>query len=285
VPNPYDWLEDLSSHETKTFVTAQNKSLDEYLDDPMLEEPKIKLLDMLQSILGQVVMKQVPHAAGSYYLFRVAGSGREFPVTWRVRKDLIRKWVGASDASLQDPYLQSQLEIFHDEAEEGRIVIASGVSWSGKYWAYNASMHGSDWGSIKVRDVETAQVLADEVHDTKFDNKSVPITWLGDRGFFYQYWEPCGTSRGNPQLRFHTLGRPQAEDEVVYQDPAHPSHCLSVTISDDGSLAFLHIYEAGPISQVCAARILNLDKASPEHDQLDLVFDIDICDNFLSLWE
>lgn len=100
VPNPYDWLEDLSSHETKTFVTAQNKSLDEYLDDPMLEEPKIKLLDMLQSILGQVVMKQVPQAAGSYYLFRVAGSVREFPVTWRVRKDLIRKWVGASDASL-----------------------------------------------------------------------------------------------------------------------------------------------------------------------------------------
>lgn len=285
VLKPYDWLEDRNSDETKAFVAAQNELLEKYLADPALEEPKMKLMSILQTMLSQAVIRQPPQAAGKYYLLRVAGRGHEFPVTLRIRKDLIRKCINPSDTTLNDTAFQAQLEFFHDEGKDKQMLITSSCSRSGKYWAYSSSVQGSDWGTIKVKEVQTGQVLPDEVSDSKFDSKKWPITWLGDRGFFYQYWEPEGQKRGPPQLRFHALGRPQAEDEVVYQDAAHPGYRFSITISDDTALAFLYIYEAGPMARVQAARILSNDQAVSSDSRLALDFSIDICNNFRSQWE
>jgi prolyl oligopeptidase len=79
---------------------------------------------------------------------------------------------------------------FHDEAASGAgKLLSSGVSGSGKYWAYCTSVEGPDWGIIRVKEVETGRELQEEIRDTKFNNSRKPITWLGNSGFFYQFWQ------------------------------------------------------------------------------------------------
>jgi prolyl oligopeptidase len=284
IPNPYDWLEDVHIDETHDFVTAQNRALDKYLSDPItLEEPQKILLDILQPMLSQIVMSHVPQSAGRYYLLRVSGRGREFPVTFRVHKDALRDFLKRPPESIHT--FQSQFEIFHDENDDGgHILISSGVSRSGKHWVYNSSIQGSDWGVIKVKDVDTSRILSDEIHDTKFNNKVLPITWLRDHGFFYQYWQPLGKTRRNPQLRFHILGKPQTEDEVIYEDASNPGHCFSVALSDDGGYAFLNIYETGHTSQIRAARIRSLEDGR-HAEKLNWTFDINISNDFQYQWQ
>jgi prolyl oligopeptidase len=268
VPNPYDWLDNPNGEETQAFMAAQNALLDQYLMDPALEKPKNKLIGLLQS-------------AASYYLLRVGGRGHEHFVTFKVRKERIREFLQTSEHGHKHSI--SALTIFHDEADEGQVMIASGVSGSGKYWAYNTSVQGSDWGVIRVKDVETAQTLPDEVHDSKVNTTiSAPIIWLGDRGFFYQYWKKQGQGRANPQIRFHVIGQPQEEDEIIYEDTAHPGYCFSSTVSDDGALVFLHVYAFRRTSQVRAARVPAADDSSR---RLNLNFDIDVSDDFSYQWE
>jgi prolyl oligopeptidase len=278
VPDPYDWMDDLTSQETEVFLEAQNALLSQYLTDPVLEEPRTKLVKLLQSIQTNTFINDIPLSAGRFYILRVGGRGHSHCMTFKIPKARIREFLEAPANVDGD----SLLEILHDEAVENQVVIATGVSRSGKYWAYNASVAGSDWGVIRVKDIETGQMLPDEIHDNKFNTKPARISWLDDRGFFYQYWKPDGEGRSPPQLRFHVLGEAQAKDEVVYEDPSCPGRCFWATVSHDGALVFLHVYAAGWASQVYAARISRADVVT---SKLNLEFKSTISNDFSSQWE
>lgn len=278
VLDPYDWMDDLTGQETEAFLEAQNALLSQYLTDPILEEPRIKLVRLLQSIQTNAFIKDIPLSAGRFYILRVGGRGHSHCMTFKISKPRIREFLQAPENVDAD----SLLEILHDEAVEDQVVIATGISRSGKYWAYNVSVAGSDWGVIRVKDVETGQMLPDEIHDNKFNTKPARISWLDDRGFFYQYWKPDGEGRSPPQLRFHALGEPQAEDEVVYEDPSSPGQCFWATVSHDGALVFLHLYATGLASHVYAARISRADVVT---SKLNLEFKSTISNDFSSQWE
>jgi hypothetical protein len=69
VPNPYDWLEDISSDETREFVAAQNAALDRYLStDTSGSSAKNSFMTLLQSLVQGEVVNQAPQSAGTYYL-------------------------------------------------------------------------------------------------------------------------------------------------------------------------------------------------------------------------
>ncbi len=53
---------------------------------------------------------------------------------------------------------------------------------SGSLFAYSIHQSGSDWQSIRFKDVSTGEVLPDELHWVKFSG----IAWSGDeKGIFY----------------------------------------------------------------------------------------------------
>lgn len=290
VPNPYDWLEDPSGQETQDFVAAQNVAFQEFLEDPALQGPRADLAGHLRAMHGVAAVTNVPYAVGEEYFFRVAGRGREFPVTYRARKGdfsgLFPRRLGtASNSGGDGP--RELLEVFHDDGMGGGVLISSGFSATGAYWAYNTSVNGSDWGVVRVKDTKTSETLSDEVHHTKFTTTmATPISWLGDRGFFYQYWPGGPEKPGNAQLRFHVVGTSQERDEIVYQDDANSGHTFKASVSQDASLVFLQIYRAGRTSQVWAARVSPSTNCRAKSLQnLELKFDIKFCDNSDSEWE
>ncbi|KAK5991738.1 Prolyl oligopeptidase A-like protein [Cladobotryum mycophilum] len=282
VPNPYDWLEDRQNDETCEFVTTQNAILDSYLSaDTSSPEIKTNLMTILQSLVQGEVISQVPQSAGLYYLLRVPGCGRAFPITVKVKKDDLSSFLEHSSSAETTLSAPKSPQVLHDESDDGGgNLLSSGVSKSGKYWAYSTSVHGSDWGVIKVKDTETGHVLQDKIRDTKFNNAIKPITWWGDLGFFYQYWQSCGgKQKAKPQLRYHALGTSQTEDTLMYEDDSDSGYCFWLRLSEDGGFAFLSIYGAGQTCQVLASRIRNQD------DRPDLDFTIRVCDSFDYRWE
>jgi prolyl oligopeptidase PreP (S9A serine peptidase family) len=202
------------------------------------------------------------------------------------------------------------LTVFYDEATYSAVLTASSPSRSGKYWAFTTSEAGSDWGVVRTKDVRTGEILEHAVRGTKFPSKpSSVIPWLSDRGFFYPYFptdtnhgDQAGDGDGNEngnknknkrvpaQLRFHELGRPQEEDELVYADPEHPGYSFRGVVSDDDRFVFLEVYDTGRGCQVWAARVAEeeqrQEKDGPRKTQrLNLKFDYKISDSSEAEWE
>ncbi|OQV02700.1 Prolyl oligopeptidase, beta-propeller domain-containing protein [Cladophialophora immunda] len=269
LPNPYDWLEDTSSPETAAFVEAQNAAFAAYVDDSgdkSLGKVKQQLATGLLAMTGLTAIASVPQVIEEDLVFRVQGRGKEFAVSYRIPKSSVvgggeQAWKSNGDVHGHNA---DEPAIFYDEGEQKAVLTASSPSRSGKYWAFTTSDAGADWGVIRVMDVQTGKVLSDEIRGTRFTSKpSSVVPWLGDRGFFYPH-QPGGGQGGKSsgqggngasQLRFHEIGRPQEEDEVVYADAEHPGYNFKAVVSQDDRSVFLEVYDRGRGCQVWSAAV------------------------------
>ena len=111
--------------------------------------------------------------------------------------------------------------------------------------AFSISDGGSDWRVWKVLDIETGEVLEDEIKWAKFSGAS----WENDdSGFFYQkYDEPQGELlkevNESPKLMFHKIGTDQSEDYVVYENPDQPRWGWGINVIEDSNIKILSISE------------------------------------------
>ena len=123
-------------------------------------------------------------------------------------------------------------------AKDGATALAEWEpSADGRYLAYAVQDGGTDWRTIKVRDVATGKDLPDSVEWAKFTG----IAWLKDgSGFFYSRFdtpapgEKFQSANLNQQLMFHGLGTPQSNDNLIYATPDRPKLNHSGEVTDDG---------------------------------------------------
>ncbi|MBA3948673.1 MAG: S9 family peptidase, partial [Acidobacteria bacterium] len=222
IADPYRWLEDDNSAETKAWVQAQNKVTFAYLESlPLRDRFKKRLTE-----LWTYEKYGVPSKQGSWFVFsRMAGADKQ-PIVYRATN------VNApptKDNILIDPHV-------FDAA--GKVAISGlGFSHDGKYVAYGVSTGGSDWVEWRVRDVATTRDLPDVVKWSKFSGAS----WRKDgSGFFYsRYAEPSAGEalRGlnqNQQVYFHKLGTPQSADTLVYERRDQPDWIFNASVTEDG---------------------------------------------------
>src|SRR5690606_21307208 len=121
-------------------------------------------------------------AGGRYYFFRNDGLQNQSVL-------YVRKSLKDEPEVLIDPNTWS---------EDGTVALA-GVRFSddGRYLTYAVQEAGSDWRVWKVMEIESRQVLPDELRWIKFNSP----TWTPDgNGFFYaRFPEP------DPEARFQNL--------------------------------------------------------------------------------
>ncbi len=208
VADPYRWLEDPDSAQTKKWVAAQNAVTEEHLAGLAARH---WFREQLSAILG------VPHAgvpracAGRYLLDRNDGSQDQDVVT--VADDLTT--LAAGGRVLIDP-----AEFSSDGTASLRAAV---LSPDGKWVAYKVSEAGSDWTRLQVRGVDSGEDTGDVVSYAKF----VDPVWMPDSsGFFYWAYPDHGRAAGDDptalgigQLMLHRLGRD--DDELIYR-PADP---------------------------------------------------------------
>lgn len=274
--NPYAWLEDTSSVPYSEIIAAQNARSESFINEPS-SASNLKCLETLLKKLHSLPSLASPfYSCGGHYYYRVAGEGKLFPIWYRIKKEHVD---GASDGNAVD--LAGKSEVFHDELGEMGVTISSGFSLGGKYWAYSLSIHGSERTKIHIREGVTGDRLQDEIIDTKFTAKPAQISWLGDVGFFYQYW-PDKTSGLIPQLKFHLVGEDQEKDVVVYENANEPTSTFCVRT--EGECVMLFEFRSGRNSKVKAG-IVGKDFLSGGNRDFAFDFDGTVAGDFESEWE
>jgi prolyl oligopeptidase len=227
VADPYRWLEDDNSEETKAWVTEQNAVTFNYLNKiPFREKVKARLSEM-----WNYPRISSPSKEGAYYYFYKNDGLQNQSILYRQKG------------------LSGEAQIFIDPnklSADGTAAL-SGLSFSknSKYVAYSLAQSGSDWLEIYVMNAETKEKISDKVEFVKFSSAN----WKGDEGFYYsRYPKPDEKSKLSKQNQFHqvwyhTLGTPQTEDVLIYKDDAHPLRNVGAGLTEDNRFLILNSSE------------------------------------------
>ncbi len=227
VQDPYRWLEDLDSDETKAWVEAQNQITFGYLNE-------IPVRERIQQRLTQLWDYEkygIPFKEGNrYFYFKNNGLQNQSVLYCLTSLD-------AEPRVLLDPNKLS---------EDGTIALSGiDISEDGKLLAYGLSTSGSDWQVWKVRDVETGEDLPDLLKWIKFSGAS----WTTDgQGFFYsRYDEPNQATQFQDtnyfqKLFYHRLRTPQSEDILIYHRPDEKEWGFSGSVTEDGRYLIISIW-------------------------------------------
>lgn len=219
IADPYRWLEDASSQETRNWVNAQNTVTQDFLSDcPTRNELKERLTH-----LWNYERYSVPFQEGGHFFYFKNDGLQNQSVLY------------VDDRVLLDPNTLSK---------DGTVALGSlAVSEDGKYLAYALSNAGSDWQTWHVKEIETGEDLEDILYWSKFSGAS----WAKDSsGFYYSRYDPPVKGEVFQQVNkfqklcFHKLGTDQSHDEIVYERPDEPDWGFSGQVSEDGAWLVIH---------------------------------------------
>ena len=227
VSDPYRWLEDPDSDETKAWVQAQNQVTFGYLEQlPSREQFRQRLTKLWNYERFGLPIKR----KGRYFYSRNSGLENQNAV-------YVMDGLAGQPRLLIDPNTLSK---------DGTIALANWVvSDDGKVCAYALAHAGSDWNEWKVLDVDTGRDLPDHLQWVKFSG----IAWTPDgRGFFYsRYDEPKASEKFTGQnyfqkLYFHKLGDEQAKDTLIYERKDEKEWGFGGEVTEDGRYLVITVW-------------------------------------------
>jgi prolyl oligopeptidase len=145
IVDPYRWLEEDESPETRAWIKAQNAYTDSLLGDlPTRERIEERLTELMKiDVLGGPVERN-----GSHFLFK-RRRDQDLAVLYR------RKGLNGTDEVLIDPHPMS--------ADHTTSVGLADVSQDGTLLAYSIRRGGEDEVEIRLMDVETRRDLPDRL--------------------------------------------------------------------------------------------------------------------------
>jgi len=262
IEDPYRWLEDDNSAETKAWVTAENAVTFAYLEQ-IPQRPAIK--DRLTQ-LWNYERYGVPSKQGGRY-FYAKNDGLQNQSVLYVAESL-----EAEPRVLLDP---------NTLAKDGTVALTgTAVSEDGSLMAYGVAVAGSDWQEWHVRDVQTGVDRPDHLQWVKFSSAS----WTKDgKGFFYsRYDEPTEEQRLTKvnyfqKLYYHRLGTPQTEDTLVYHRPDQKEWGFGGTVTDDGHYLVITVTQGTDPKN----RVFYKDLQTPDAPVVELLNDFDASYNFV----
>lgn len=228
VADPYRWLEDDNSAETKAWVKAQNEVTDKFLN----ALPQREAIKKQFTALYNFEKFGIPSKEGKRYF-------------WTHNDGLQQQSVLYTAASLTgvpriaiDPNTLSK---------DGTVALSGTVpSRDGRYLAYGIAGAGSDWQEWHVRDLNTGKDLADTIKWVKFSTAE----WTPDgNGFFYSRYDApqdgavLTGSNFYQKLYYHRLGDAQTKDVLVYENKTEKEWGFGTTVSDDGNFVSIYVWK------------------------------------------
>ncbi|WP_091337296.1 S9 family peptidase [Micromonospora rhizosphaerae] len=209
VVDEYAWLAAKDDPETIAYLTAENA----------YTEARTAHLAGLRAELFEETRRRtqetdlsVPTRKDGYWYYTRTVEGQQYGVHCRrtVRDGETAPPVSADGAPLEG----EEVLLDGNQLAEGHDFFALGafdVSPDGRWLAYSTDFAGAERFTLRVKDLQTGEVLADEIRDTFYGT-----AWSTDASaLFYvtvdDAWRPNRVWR-------HTVGRPSSEDVVVHQE-------------------------------------------------------------------
>ena len=253
VEDPYRWLENDNSQETKDWVDSQNKTTNQYLTQITYRE---KVKGRLTELWNYDKMNSLFKKGKLFFSFRNNG--------------LQNQSVFYSQTSLLDnPVVVLDPNNLSNDGTTSLSGIA--ISKDGTYLAYGISKAGSDWVEIHVKNILTKEDLKDVLKWVKFSD----ISWKGNGFFYSRYNEPSNEKAFTQKNEFHKvyyheLGKSQSEDILVYEDNQHPDRNFSAQVTHDEN--YLVIYGSESTS---GQNMLIRDLSRPQNSFIPIINNFD----------
>lgn len=257
VVDPYRWLEDDRSEETRNWVIEQNRATFGFLQRiPFREKLKERI-----SQLWEFERRTAPDFnAGWYYQYKNLGR-EDFDVLFRYK---------AGREPVEELVINPNLL-----SEDGTLSMRFfSVANDGRYAAYGLSRAGSDITDILIMDLETKNTLPEAISGVKFSS----IAWYRD-GFYYSRFDQSftaadalteqehsnemgsGTGRDiHHKVYFHKTGTPVNSDKLIFEDQKDPLKTFQARVSEDENFLFISSSKSSSGNDL---RVKNLQTDSP----------------------
>jgi prolyl oligopeptidase len=262
IADPYRWLENDTAQDVKAWVDAENKVTFDYLNKiPFRQKIKNRLTEILN-----YEKYSAPTKVGEYYIFSKNDGLQNQAVIYS------QKGINGTPSVFLDPNTMT--------SDGTAAITLLGASNDKKYIGYSINQAGSDWQTIKVKEIATGKELTDELKWVK----SSGAAWYKDGFYYSRYEEPANGTELSAKNDFHKvwyhkLGTSQSSDELIYEDKENPLRFHVASTTEDDRYLFIYVYQG-----TSGMQIMYKDLSKP-NSKLDLLFkgfehEYSIIDNF-----
>lgn len=248
VEDPYRWLEEAHSPQTRAWIDAENEYMQKYLQ----QLPVRSTIASQITSLERVERYSTPMLRGGKYFFTKRLPDENQPS--------IYMRIGSHG---QDERLVDATRLSADQNTNVGIV---GVSDDGNLLIYGVRQGGADEESIHILDVSTRRELPDVLPSVRYMGIALSP---GDKGLYYARFTHQGSS-----VWFHSFGTPVSDDTKIFGgeyrgQPLGELDLVSVHVSDNHHWLIINIPHGVPAT---SEDILLRDLRRPDSDLVPLVY-------------
>jgi prolyl oligopeptidase len=214
VSDPYRWLEDQNSPETRAWIDAQNACTQSLLK-------ALPGNDAIAKRLGELIKVdtiRLPSERGGRYFYSKRAAGQDLFVLY-MRRGTRPEEVLVDPASLS--------------ADHTTSVNFEGLSDDGKLVAYGVRKGGEDEVSIHLIDTDKHKEMADVLPRGRLSGASFKSD---NSGFYYSKFTDAG-----PRAYYHAMGTSAEQDAKIFGDGYGPDKIISVEVSENGRYLLLEV--------------------------------------------
>ena len=207
IVDPYRWLEDQNSPETRAWIDAQNA----YTDSLIAKLPGRDALQRQLSALIKIDTMSAPAVTNNRYFFSKRSADQDQSSLY------MRKGIDGPDELLVDPLPLSP--------EHTVTVGFSSITKDGKLMSYFVRQGGADEITPHLFDVDAHKDLADVFPKARYSGFAI----LNDRSGVYLTRD---TPEG-PRVYFHKMGSDSATDTEIFGKGYGPEKIIISSVTED----------------------------------------------------
>lgn len=215
IADPYRWLEDQESPETREWIEKQNAHTEALLDSLKGR----KRIEKRLTELMRIDVVSPPRARNGRYFFTKRLADQDQPIIY------VRKGRKGEDEVLVDPRWLSQDKTVNVNIRD--------VSDDGTILAYGIRQGGEDEVVIRFLNVDTHEHLADDLPKARYSDVSIKPD---NSGVYYSVHTKDG-----PRVFYHVMGTVPGRDEQIFGKAYGGNKWIVTTLSEDGRHLLLHV--------------------------------------------
>ncbi|MFQ5817769.1 MAG: prolyl oligopeptidase family protein [Terriglobia bacterium] len=224
IVDPYRWLEDQQSPETRAWIDAQNEYTQSVIGSLAgREQLKQRLTELMKiDTLGQ------PRVRNGRYFFSKRLANQDLFVIY------MRKGLTGKDEVLIDPHPWSP-----DRTTSATLLD---VSNDGSVVAYGVRQGGEDEITVKLLEVDTRKDLPDQLPRARYFSVSLKPD---KTGFYYARHGAEG-----PRIYYHAMGEDPVADRELFGTGYGPDKIIAAELSEDGRYLLITVFHGWVRSEV-----------------------------------
>ncbi|MFY9608437.1 MAG: prolyl oligopeptidase family serine peptidase [Blastocatellia bacterium] len=208
ITDPYRWLEDQNSPDTRAWISAQNEYTKSMVGSFIGRD---KIHQRLEQLMKVDVIDAPFERGGRYFIKRRRADQNQFVI-------YVRNGLTGKDEVLIDGNTLSE-----DQNTSASIMD---VTPDGKYMAYATRQGGEDEVSVSIMNVDTRKDLADRLPRARYFGVSLKNNGTG---FYYTRFGKEG-----PRVFYHAMATDPAGDREIFGAGYGPGTIIGSQLSDDG---------------------------------------------------